>query len=183
MRTAEQTTGELLDLAAAHFQVDRGGLGPKDDIFEKLSLRVLLELFLAQERPDARDGPLVVAHITQDLRGLLRVEAGEGRSPSPVAGAIHREVAAWNGPAADVLATRRQTKGLGSAGCQTIEPPGHPPGVEEFPGDLIVLADLSSGILAVGRIEALDGRAESLALGRHDPPPVGARYPCQGLPE
>ena len=38
MRTPEQTTGELLDITAAHFQVDRGGLGPDDDIFEKLRI-------------------------------------------------------------------------------------------------------------------------------------------------
>ena len=38
MRTPEQTTAELLDLAAAHFEVERATLGPKDDMFESLGI-------------------------------------------------------------------------------------------------------------------------------------------------
>ena len=46
MRTPEQTTTELLDLAAAHFKVDRGGLGADDDIFEKLGIDSMQSLEL-----------------------------------------------------------------------------------------------------------------------------------------
>jgi acyl carrier protein len=38
MRTPEQTTSELLDLAAAHFEVERQGLRPGDDMFESLGI-------------------------------------------------------------------------------------------------------------------------------------------------
>ncbi|MHC4549160.1 MAG: acyl carrier protein [Planctomycetota bacterium] len=38
MRTLEQTATELLDLAATHFRVERGGLSPKDDLFAKLGI-------------------------------------------------------------------------------------------------------------------------------------------------
>ncbi|MHC4970768.1 MAG: acyl carrier protein [Planctomycetota bacterium] len=60
MRTPEQTTAELLDLAAAHFKVERDGLQPGDDIFESLgidSMQALelltkLENHFAVELPD-----------------------------------------------------------------------------------------------------------------------------------
>ncbi|MHC4136306.1 MAG: acyl carrier protein [Planctomycetota bacterium] len=38
MRTPEQTTAELLDLAAAHFRVERETLSPKGDMFESLGI-------------------------------------------------------------------------------------------------------------------------------------------------
>lgn len=38
MRTPEQTTAELLDLAAAHFGVERATLDPKADMFESLGI-------------------------------------------------------------------------------------------------------------------------------------------------
>ena len=38
MRTAEQTTAELLDLAAAHFKVERETLSPDADMFESLGM-------------------------------------------------------------------------------------------------------------------------------------------------
>lgn len=38
MRTPEQTTAELLDLAAAHFEVERETLCAKGDLFESLGI-------------------------------------------------------------------------------------------------------------------------------------------------
>jgi len=38
MPTPEETVAALLDLAAAHFKVERAGLAPDDDIFEKLGI-------------------------------------------------------------------------------------------------------------------------------------------------
>jgi acyl carrier protein len=60
MRTLEQTTQEVLDLAARHFHVAAGTLAPEDDFFKKLgidSLQALemlsrLENHFAIELPD-----------------------------------------------------------------------------------------------------------------------------------
>jgi acyl carrier protein len=60
MRTLDQTTGEILDLAAAHFKVPRAELHPEDDFFKKLgidSLQALellsrIELHFHVELPD-----------------------------------------------------------------------------------------------------------------------------------
>lgn len=60
MRTLEQTTQEVLDLAAKHFHVAVGSLAPEDDFFKKLGLDSLqalemlsrLENHFAIELPD-----------------------------------------------------------------------------------------------------------------------------------
>jgi acyl carrier protein len=46
MRTAEQTTQEVLDLAAKHFQVPPTSLAPEDDFFKKLGINSLQALEL-----------------------------------------------------------------------------------------------------------------------------------------
>lgn len=46
MRTLEQTTDEILNLAAAAFGVPREGLAPDDDFFQKLSINSLQALEL-----------------------------------------------------------------------------------------------------------------------------------------
>ncbi|HTG30713.1 MAG TPA: acyl carrier protein [Methylomirabilota bacterium] len=46
MRTVEQTTQEVLDLAAKHFQVALGSLAPDDDFFKKLGINSLQALEL-----------------------------------------------------------------------------------------------------------------------------------------
>jgi len=38
MPSPDETVAALLDLAAAHFKVERSGLAPDDDIFEKLGI-------------------------------------------------------------------------------------------------------------------------------------------------
>ena len=46
MRTIEQTTQEVLDLAAKHFQLPAGALAPDDDFFRKLGIDSLQTLEL-----------------------------------------------------------------------------------------------------------------------------------------
>jgi acyl carrier protein len=46
MRTLEQTTQEVLDLATKHFQVATGVLAPGDDFFKKLGIDSLQALEL-----------------------------------------------------------------------------------------------------------------------------------------
>ena len=44
MRTLEQTTKEILDLASRHFNVPAGSLSPDDDFFKKLGIDSLQTL-------------------------------------------------------------------------------------------------------------------------------------------
>ena len=44
MRNIQQTTQEVLDLAAKHFQVPTGSLAPSDDFFQKLGIDSLQAL-------------------------------------------------------------------------------------------------------------------------------------------
>jgi acyl carrier protein len=46
MRTLDQTTDEILNLAAAHFKVPRAGLEANDDFFKKLGIDSLQALDL-----------------------------------------------------------------------------------------------------------------------------------------
>jgi acyl carrier protein len=46
MRTVEQTTQEVLELAAQHFQAAPGSLSPDDDFFKKLGINSLQALEL-----------------------------------------------------------------------------------------------------------------------------------------
>jgi acyl carrier protein len=46
MRTLEQTTQEILDLASKHFNVPEGSLAPDDDFFRKLGIDSLQTLEL-----------------------------------------------------------------------------------------------------------------------------------------
>ena len=46
MRTVEQTTQEVLDLASRHFSVPAGSLAPDDDFFKKLGINSLQALEL-----------------------------------------------------------------------------------------------------------------------------------------
>jgi acyl carrier protein len=46
MRTIEQTTQEVLDLASKHFQLPEGALAPDDDFFKKLGIDSLQTLEL-----------------------------------------------------------------------------------------------------------------------------------------
>jgi acyl carrier protein len=46
MNTLDQTTNEILDLAATHFKVPREQLSPGDDFFKKLGINSLQALDL-----------------------------------------------------------------------------------------------------------------------------------------
>jgi len=46
MPTLQETTEQILTLAAQHFQVPREGLGPDDDFFKKLGINSLQTLDL-----------------------------------------------------------------------------------------------------------------------------------------
>ncbi len=46
MRTIEQTTDEILNLAANHFRVDRDSLNASDDFFKRLGINSLQALEL-----------------------------------------------------------------------------------------------------------------------------------------
>ena len=46
MRTIEQTTDEILGLAATHFNISQGELSPEDDFFKKLGINSLQALEL-----------------------------------------------------------------------------------------------------------------------------------------
>jgi acyl carrier protein len=46
MRTVEQTTQEILDLASTYFKVPVGSLAPDDDFFKKLAIDSLQTLEL-----------------------------------------------------------------------------------------------------------------------------------------
>ena len=46
MKTLDQTTDEVLDLAASHFKVPRAGLTPEDDFYKKLGIDSLQALDL-----------------------------------------------------------------------------------------------------------------------------------------
>jgi acyl carrier protein len=49
MRTLEQTTQEVLDLASRHFQLAPGSLSPDDDFFKKLGIDSLQTLALLSD--------------------------------------------------------------------------------------------------------------------------------------
>ena len=46
MRTIEQTTDEILGLAATHFKISRDQIAPDDDFFKKLGINSLQALEL-----------------------------------------------------------------------------------------------------------------------------------------
>jgi acyl carrier protein len=46
MRTLEQTTDEIIGLAASHFKVPKEKLAPDDDFFEQLGINSMLALEL-----------------------------------------------------------------------------------------------------------------------------------------
>ncbi len=72
MRTVEQTTQEVLDLAAKHFQVAPGSLTPDDDFFKKLGINSLqaLELLSRLENHFAIELPDYEVQGVSDFRTL-----------------------------------------------------------------------------------------------------------------
>jgi acyl carrier protein len=78
MRTIEQTTAEILDLAATHFKVSRDQLSPEDDFFKKLGIDSLqaLELLTRLENHFSVELPDYEMQGVSDFRGLAdRIQA------------------------------------------------------------------------------------------------------------
>ena len=72
MRTLEQTTQEVLDLASKHFNVPAGSLAPGDDFFNKLGIDSLqaLELLSRLENHFAIELPDYEVQGVSDFRTL-----------------------------------------------------------------------------------------------------------------
>lgn len=72
MRTLEQTTQEVLDLAARHFHVPAGSLSPADDFFQKLGINSLqaLELLTRLENHFGIELPDYEVQGVSDFRTL-----------------------------------------------------------------------------------------------------------------
>ena len=74
MHTLEQTTDEVLDLAAKHFQVPREQLSPDDDFFKKLGIDSLqaLDLLTRLEHHFGVELPDYELQGVSDFRTLAR---------------------------------------------------------------------------------------------------------------
>ncbi len=72
MRTVDDVTGEILDLAAAHFGVARATLGASDDLFETLDINSLqvLELLTRLEQHFSIELPDYELQGVTDARAL-----------------------------------------------------------------------------------------------------------------
>lgn len=72
MRTLEQTTQEVLDLASRHFKVPAGSLAPEDDFFKKLGIDSLqaLELLSRLENHFSIELPDYEVQGVSDFRTL-----------------------------------------------------------------------------------------------------------------
>jgi acyl carrier protein len=78
MRTLDETTDEILSLAAAHFRVPRDELRPDDDFFKKLGMDSLqaLELLTRLENHFGVELPDYEMHGVTDFRTLAsRIQA------------------------------------------------------------------------------------------------------------
>ncbi|HYB62418.1 MAG TPA: acyl carrier protein [Methylomirabilota bacterium] len=78
MRTLEQTTDEVLNLAATHFKVRRAELSPGDDFYKKLGIDSLqaLELLTRLENHFAVELPDYEVQGVSDFRTLAaRIQA------------------------------------------------------------------------------------------------------------
>lgn len=72
MRTLEQTTQEVLDLASRHFKVPAGSLAPEEDFFKKLGIDSLqaLELLSRLENHFSIELPDYEVQGVSDFRTL-----------------------------------------------------------------------------------------------------------------
>ena len=72
MRSVEDVTREILDLAAAHFGIARATLGPHDDLFATLGINSLqvLELLTRLEQHFSIELPDYELQGVSDARGL-----------------------------------------------------------------------------------------------------------------
>ena len=72
MRSVDDLTGEILDLASRHFGIDRAALGAHDDLFETLGINSLqvLELLTRLEEHFSIELPDYELQGVTDAHGL-----------------------------------------------------------------------------------------------------------------
>ena len=72
MRTVDDVAGEILDLVARHFDIERTALAPTDDLFERLDINSLqvLELLTRLEQHFSIELPDYELQGVTDARGL-----------------------------------------------------------------------------------------------------------------
>ena len=72
MRTVDDVTGEILDLVARHFGIERTTLGPDDDLYERLNIDSLqvLQLLTRLEQHFSIELPDYELQGVVDARGL-----------------------------------------------------------------------------------------------------------------
>jgi acyl carrier protein len=72
MRSVDDVAGEILDLAAGHFNIERARLGPRDDLFDTLDINSLqvLELLTRLEQHFAIELPDYELQGVTDAHGL-----------------------------------------------------------------------------------------------------------------
>ena len=126
------------------------------DILECLNIWVVPEIVFPQQRSNATDRRLVIAHGPKDFGGRIRVKHAKRFSPQTVARSPGRELAAWDRPAPDVLAPCRETNRFRCRGREALEAVGHPDRIHQGLrlGDSV--DDESVGVFRVGAVEPLE---------------------------
>ncbi len=150
------------------------------DIFEGLRFPVLLQLLLANERPDMGDRRRVVAIGLHDLARKPRMMRAAGAPPVVVAATSLRIIAARNFPAAQMLGAGGDLQEVGRVRIKRRQPRAHALGVEA----LERLSVDPAGVFGVGGVDGRECRVErghvgsnpwfapTLTLPRHRAPPV-----------
>src|SRR5208283_5696209 len=110
-------------------------------VFEELHFGVGLEVLLLKQLLDARYARLVIADFAEDRSRLFGMEPVESRSPTVVAGAVHRVTIAGNLPTANVLRSGSQPEHVGGFRREPVKPVRHSLSIEQLEGILDVLED------------------------------------------
>src|SRR5213082_1643174 len=104
MRTLEQTTQEVLDLATKHFQLPAGSLAPEDDFFKKLGIDSLQTLEMLSRLESFR---YRAARLRGSMRERLQDPSRTHSVPpvrEPLQPQSHRETAIVRRPLAESTA-------------------------------------------------------------------------------
>ena len=87
-------------------------------VFKNSRFEVVWKILFQDQILDPADGFFVIAGFVQNFSGFLCVKLFEVGPPFLVSGARHRIGAAWDFPAADVLAAGGKMEFLGSIGTK-----------------------------------------------------------------
>ena len=140
----------------------------RDYVFQRLCLGIGLHSFLADQRADAGNRRVVVAHVAQNSACTVGVEVAQRCAPLLIPGARLRTVAARNLPALDVLAAHRELQRLGGVGDEAREHRAHSLRVYELLRTRATGDRLAIRIETVGRVDLRDRRGEApVARLRH----------------